>query len=104
MLASDWYRKAADQGNPDAQTNLARLYLRGRGVFKDVAKAAELAQKAADQGDPNAYVVLAGMYQSGEGKPRDPARATRLYRDALASPGLSTRGRESAQAALAAKP
>jgi len=48
-------------------------------------------------------VLLAGMYQRGEGKPQDPARAARLYRDALAIPGLSMRHREIAQAALAAK-
>jgi len=75
----------------------------GRGVFKDTAKAGELLQKAVDQGEPNAMVLLAGMYQRGDGKPQDSARAARLYRDALAIPGLSMRHREIAQAALAAK-
>ena len=93
-----------DQGYAGAQTNLGRFYLQGRGVFKDTAKAGELLQKAVDQGDPNAMVLLAGMYRRGEGKPQDSARATRLYRDALALPGLSTRHRELAQAALAPKP
>jgi len=75
----------------------------GRGVFKDTAKAGELLQKAVDQGEPNAMVLLAGMYQRGDGKPQDSARAARLYRDALALPGLSQRHREIAQAALATK-
>ena len=39
VLAADWYRKAADQGHAGAQANLGRLYLQGRGVFKDTAKA-----------------------------------------------------------------
>ena len=33
--AVKWYRLAADQGNLEAQFNLARMYLRGRGVPKD---------------------------------------------------------------------
>jgi TPR repeat protein/tRNA A-37 threonylcarbamoyl transferase component Bud32 len=103
VVAADWYRKAADQGYAAAQANLGRLYLQGRGVFKDTARAGELLQKAVDQGDPNAMVLLGGMYQRGEGKPQDSARAARLYRDALALPGLTSRHREIAQAALAAK-
>ena len=67
------------------------------------ARAGELLQKAVDQGDPNAMVLLGGMYQRGEGKPQDSARAARLYRDALALPGLTSRHRDIAQAALAAK-
>ncbi len=30
-----WYRKAADQGNADAQLNLGRMYDNGRGVPQD---------------------------------------------------------------------
>ena len=59
--------------------------------------------RLADHNADIRMVLLAGMYQRGEGKPQDPARAARLYRDALAIPGLSMRHREIAQAALAAK-
>src|SRR5690606_1355331 len=30
--AADWYRKAAERGNPDAQFNLGVMYEQGRGV------------------------------------------------------------------------
>ena len=37
--AAKWYRKAADQGVPEAQYNLAVAYSRGRGVRRDYSKA-----------------------------------------------------------------
>ena len=102
VLAADWYRKAADQNLPIAEYNLGRLYLGGRGVFKDTAKGQALLQKAADAGEPNAMVYVAEMYEKGDGKPRDPDQATRLYRDALARPGITARNRDTATRALAA--
>jgi hypothetical protein len=32
--AAKWYRKAADQGDPDAQLNLGLMYVNGTGVKK----------------------------------------------------------------------
>jgi TPR repeat protein len=32
--AANWFRKAADQGNADAQTSLGVLYVNGQGVPK----------------------------------------------------------------------
>ena len=37
--AMKWYRKAADQGHADAQTNLGLIYATGRGVPKNFIKA-----------------------------------------------------------------
>ena len=34
-----WYRKAADQGDTVAQSNLAFMYVKGEGVPKDAAEA-----------------------------------------------------------------
>jgi TPR repeat protein/tRNA A-37 threonylcarbamoyl transferase component Bud32 len=101
VLAAEWYGKAADQNLAGAQYSLARLYLQGRGVFRDTAKAQALLQKSADAGDPNAMVYLAEMYAKGDGKPRDREQATRLFRDALARPGLNDRNRAIAERALA---
>ena len=39
--ALEWYRKAAEQGNPDAQYRLGRLYDKGLSVRQDYAKALE---------------------------------------------------------------
>ena len=33
--AASWYRKAAEQGNPDAQANLGIIYGTGQGVLQD---------------------------------------------------------------------
>jgi hypothetical protein len=37
--AVSWYRKAAEQGNPNAQHNLGMMYLEGVGVQKDEIEA-----------------------------------------------------------------
>ena len=48
--AVTWYRKAADQGNADAQANLGLMYANGHGVLRDDAQAVAWFRKAADQG------------------------------------------------------
>ena len=86
--ASSWYRKAADQGNPDAQFILGGTYYAGRGVPKDYAAAAEWFRKAADQGNVKAQFLLGQMYDRGEGVPQDYAAAVSWYRKA-ADQGLA---------------
>lgn len=43
--AADWYRKASDQGNQDAQTSLGRLYELGIGVQEDHDRAVALIRR-----------------------------------------------------------
>jgi TPR repeat protein len=51
--AAKWYQKAAAQNQPDALTQLARLYVTGVGVGKvDLQKGAELFKRAADAYPP----------------------------------------------------
>ena len=50
VAAAQWYRKAAEQGNAPAQSNLGIMYENGRGVEKDPAQAVEWYRKAAEQG------------------------------------------------------
>ena len=45
-----WYRKAADQGQASAQTNLGFMYRNGKGVASDNKQAVYWYRKAADQG------------------------------------------------------
>ena len=52
------YQDAAAYGNPDAETNLAKLYLRGQGVPRDDNKARALLEKAASQGHEEAQRIL----------------------------------------------
>ncbi|TAN66804.1 MAG: sel1 repeat family protein [Methylobacter sp.] len=46
--AVSWYLKAAEQGNANAQYNLALKYKTGQGVTKDDTKAAYWYRKAAE--------------------------------------------------------
>jgi TPR repeat protein len=49
--ALDWYRKAAEQGDPMAQYRLGVMYAKGWGVPQDDTAAVSWYRKAADQGD-----------------------------------------------------
>ena len=44
--AVKWYRKAAEQGDADAQNSLGYYYERGEGVAKDLGKAIEWYRKS----------------------------------------------------------
>ena len=49
-----WYRKAAEQGDADAQNNLGMHYLEGRGVPQDNVQAYMWLSLAAMRGDKKA--------------------------------------------------
>jgi hypothetical protein len=87
--AVKWYRKAADQGNAKAQTNLGVLYADGSGVPRDYSEAVKWYRKAAAQGRPIAQNNLGSMYSNGRGVPQDYAEAARWYRKA-ADQGYAT--------------
>jgi TPR repeat protein len=57
-------QREAQEGDPDAQYNLAYLYENGLGVPKNETKALELYQQAADQGHPAAQNNLDAMSTS----------------------------------------
>ena len=76
------YRKAADQGNPQAQFNLGVIYENGRGVPQDYAEAVRWYRKAAEQGFADAQENLGYMYSKGQGVPQDYAEAVHWYRKA----------------------
>ena len=60
-------RKAAEQGNAEAQFNLGGMYANGLGVPEDQAEAAKWYRKAAEQGHAEAQCSLGVMYQFGRG-------------------------------------
>jgi TPR repeat protein len=79
-----WYQRAADQGDAKAQraqpdwlaaSELGELYLDGRGVTRDYAKAMSLFMQAAQVGDPMAERAISQMYAKGEAVPKDAAQA-----------------------------
>ena len=53
-VATEPLASLANQGNIDAEYNLALLYADGRGVPRDLGQARQWMQKAADAGDPEA--------------------------------------------------
>jgi len=56
-IAADWYRKAADLGNLEAENRLAECYRDGKGVTRDMAQAAAWYRKAAEQGHSGAALL-----------------------------------------------
>ena len=48
--AARWYRKAADQGDAEAQFNLGCCFLNGEGVAQNPVESQRWYQKAAAQG------------------------------------------------------
>ncbi len=62
MQAVYWYRKAAEQGDADAQYKLGECYVSGRGVTKDLTQAVDWYRKAAEQGQADAQFSLGISY------------------------------------------
>jgi TPR repeat protein len=75
--ALSWYMKAAQQGSPDAATNIALMYANGKGVAQDSTQAVNWFRRAAEGGDSSAQYNLALMYERGEGVPQDYKEAMR---------------------------
>ncbi|MDD3535010.1 MAG: tetratricopeptide repeat protein [Candidatus Cloacimonetes bacterium] len=73
-----WMKKAADQGNTEAEFYLGFLYSGGIGVKKDPAEAFQWYKKAADKGDPDAQLELAFCYDKGKVVKKDPKEAMLL--------------------------
>jgi len=71
FLSCTHLKKAAEQGDADAQYDLATMYHNGEGVPQNYAEAAKWYKKAAEQGDEISQHNLARMYLRGEGVPQD---------------------------------
>jgi hypothetical protein len=73
--AMKWYRKAADQGEANAQVSIGWMYSNGLGVKKDDAEAFKWYLMAAEQGDSGAQQDIGNMYDNGKGIARDAEQA-----------------------------
>jgi TPR repeat protein len=69
--ARKWWRKAAEQGEAQAQYSLGIMYNQGKGVPQDYVEAVKWYRKAAEQGLANAQYSLGVMYALGQGVPQD---------------------------------
>jgi TPR repeat protein/serine/threonine protein kinase len=77
-----WFRKAAEQGNAQAQSSIGWLYGHGKGVVQDYVEALRWFRKAADQGHADAQVSIGVLYHNGLGVARDYAEAMQWFRKA----------------------
>ncbi|MBV9576753.1 MAG: sel1 repeat family protein [Gammaproteobacteria bacterium] len=66
-----YFNRAAEDGDPLAQNELAYLYAAGKGTKQDYTQALNWYQKAADHGLASAQYNLALMYLYGLGTPKN---------------------------------
>ena len=71
ITAVIWYRKAADQGYAEAQSDLGKMYHYGKGVIQNDQQAVFWYRKAAEQGHATAKTDLEWMYSQGRGVTQD---------------------------------
>ena len=69
----------ADEGVSIAQALLGALYLEGKGVKRDYAKAVAWYRKSAEQGFAGAQFELGAMYDKGMGVSRDTREAAKWF-------------------------
>ena len=81
-----WISKAAEAGNPAAQYTLAKLYLSGDDIPKNVEEAMRWLEQSAGQGNQYAQYALGKLYLCGQDIPRDRERAV-SYLQASAEQG-----------------
>ena len=72
----------ADNGNPEAQTDLGVMQAKGVGMPKDYAAALRLFESAAAQNHPRGQYLTGFMYERGYGVPRNYATALQWYQRA----------------------
>jgi TPR repeat protein len=65
------WEKLAKAGDARSQAGIGYMYYTGRGVPRDVARAAEHFGRAANQGEPTAQLFLAVMYFRADGVPKN---------------------------------
>src|SRR5690625_3898503 len=75
-----WYRKAAAQGNPEAEMGIGLMYLTGRGVEKNSKQGLHWYQLAAEHGSATAQSALGDLFSEGKLVERDYHRAAYWYR------------------------
>ena len=73
------FRKAAEQGDAEAQSSLNFMYCWGEGIPQDYQEALKWCWKAAEQGEGYAQSVLGGMYFFGQGVRKNDVQAHKWF-------------------------
>ncbi|KAG9295416.1 hypothetical protein G9A89_013445 [Geosiphon pyriformis] len=82
-LAFKHFEAAAQKGLPEAQYNVGERYVKGKGVEKNISRAAEYWKMAAFQGFQLAQANLGRMYHEGHGVKQDLNLAKEYYVQAI---------------------
>ena len=77
--AMEYYLKAAEEDNADAQAQLGYMYQNALGVPADYAKAMEWNNRAAQQGNAQGQAQIGYLYQNGLGVTQNLDEAGRWY-------------------------
>lgn len=88
-LGRRWTRKAAEDGDANAQLALALLLQGGRGGPRDDAEAVEWLARASEGGVNQATFRLANAYYAGQGVPQNHAKASELFEASARAGSLS---------------
>jgi hypothetical protein len=78
--AVKWFRLAADQKDPMAQSVLGAMYRDGQGVIQDYEESAKWFRLAAEKGDADAQYELGVAYEEGKGVIQDLREAVKWIR------------------------
>ena len=82
--AAEWFRRAADKGNPEGALALGNWLLQGRGgLVADQAEAFKHIQFASDKGVLEAHTMLGIMHNEGSGVLRDHKKAAAAFSRAV---------------------
>lgn len=77
--AFHFYKKAANQGHAESQTNLAIMYREGEVVRQNISEYIKWLKKAAAQKETRAQALLGIAYENGTGVTRNDAIAKEWY-------------------------
>ncbi|MGF1905121.1 tetratricopeptide repeat protein [Aliivibrio salmonicida] len=76
--AFTWFKRAAENGNLEAQAFLGEMYDNGAGITKDIQQAVYWYELSANAGHPRSQFNLAEMYLHGDGVEINHMKATQL--------------------------
>jgi TPR repeat protein len=77
-----YFQRGAQDGDPNAELQLAIIYAKGEGVAQDYTAAATWFRAAGNNGIPRAQFDLGVMYERGRGVPIDLTQAADWYQKA----------------------
>ena len=77
-----WMEAAANQGNTDAEVEMAEMYIRGEVIPMNARKAKAWYEKAAAKDDLDGINGLARLYRYGSGVRKDQEKAFEYYQEA----------------------